>query len=127
MFFWKGVDTEGVSKRREPWGRAPLFTSNSVRNILKSWVTSITCEQHERQANIAKTLTGLSPAVESSPPRRPQRHPCPHLRPRTEELGGSRLQERTLLELTGLGSADGSRVFAAIGDPAGNFIGLLQR
>ena len=46
---------------------------------------------------------------------------------RAEELGGKRLQEPTHLELTGLASAQGSRAFAAIGDPAGNFIGLIQR
>jgi predicted enzyme related to lactoylglutathione lyase len=46
---------------------------------------------------------------------------------RAEELGGRRLQEPTHLELTGLASAQGSRAFAAIGDPAGNFIGLVQR
>ena len=46
---------------------------------------------------------------------------------RAEELGGKRLQEPTHLELTGLASAQGSGAFAAIGDPAGNFIGLIQR
>jgi predicted enzyme related to lactoylglutathione lyase len=46
---------------------------------------------------------------------------------RAEELGGRRLQEPTHLELTGLASAQGSRPFGAIGDPAGNFIGLIQR
>jgi predicted enzyme related to lactoylglutathione lyase len=46
---------------------------------------------------------------------------------RAEELGGKRLQEPTQLDFTGLASAPGSRAFAAIGDPAGNFIGLIQR
>jgi predicted enzyme related to lactoylglutathione lyase len=46
---------------------------------------------------------------------------------RAEELGGRRLQEPTHLEIIGLVSVQGSRAFAAIGDPAGNFIGLIQR
>ena len=46
---------------------------------------------------------------------------------RAEELGGRRLQEPTHLVFTGLASARGSRAFAAIEDPVGNFIGLIQR
>jgi predicted enzyme related to lactoylglutathione lyase len=46
---------------------------------------------------------------------------------RAEELGGKRLEEATHLELSGLPPAEGNRVMAAIADPSGNFLGLLER
>src|SRR2546423_10940957 len=46
---------------------------------------------------------------------------------RAEELGGMKLEEATQVLLSGLSAAGGRRVFAAIADPSGNFLGLVDR
>lgn len=46
---------------------------------------------------------------------------------RAEELGGKKLEEATRFEFNGLPAVGEGRVFAAIADPSGNFLGLVER
>src|SRR5437660_11806769 len=103
------------------WAAHPVTISHdeSGRSPPYCWL------QFEGQTEVSAGITSLGPG--RSPEVIVEVDDVAATLSRAEELGGKKLEEATRYDLSGLPAAGGSRVVAAIADPSGNFLGLVER